>query len=160
MSQWTHVAGVVRVDGMGMVLGMTPIDEEQAIEKVMGKTVSYDSPKEEWDKCTVPCGSEGSLQYKVDIHGTRSSLYRGTVTIWGDLRDYDNVNELVSWFKKVIGSFNISKDFPFGIRDAVMSIDVEGSSNRVICYWNDKELMTKEVRNSEDRKQDMGLGRE
>ena len=147
MSQWTHVAGIIRVDGMGSLLGMTSPDEKQAIEKVIGKTTDFISSYEEYDECTVPCGSEGSLQYKVDIHGGNSSLYRGAVTIWGDLRDYDNTNEIVSWFKKTLESFNISKEFPFGVRDAVISIDVEDSPNKVICSWTGEKLIIKEVKN-------------
>ena len=147
MSQWTHVAGVIRVDGLGFILGMTPVDEKKALERTLGLVIGYDTPIGEHSKCKLPSGSEGSLQYSVDIHSKSTSAYRGAITIWGDLIDYDDVGELITWFEGTLGLFDgDERSFPFLVRDAVMSIDLEFSMEKVICVWDDKKLVTTKVK--------------
>jgi len=147
MSVWTHVSGIIRVDGMGFVTGHSPTDERKELERILGITVKFDSPPDGWDRCSIPYGSEGSIQYKVDIHGGDHSLYRGAGTIWGDLRNYDNVNEVGEWFKDVIDQIEKDSEYLFGIRDAVMAVEVESElGNKVIYVWDGEKIVKKEVR--------------
>lgn len=151
MSQWTHVAGMIRVDGMGPIIGMSPEDEEKEIRRILGHTCHFNSPREDWDKCSVPCGSEGSIQYEVSIHSSKNSLYRGAVTIWGDLRNYDEDASIGKWFKGVLEelTFNAETRNPFSIRDAILSIDVEGSPNKVILTWSGNKVVKTKVKQEE-----------
>lgn len=115
MSTWTHITGCIRIDGIPMLrpAGGT----KEGVEKILGNTCDFDSPDSAWDKCDVPCGSEGSLQYKIIRAGDGLVLW--TVAIWGDLRDYDNIEEIKGWFNKVTSK-------KISIRDAVLSIDLNG----------------------------------
>lgn len=121
MSQWTHVAGVVRFDG---IAGMMP-------EPVLGNTVSYEDPERKWSECNVPMGSEGSLSHNMVTSSRDSDLARWVATIWGDLRDYDNADEIIEYFKRIVNGQMI--------RSGVFKIDVEGSPTRVFFYDGEKE---------------------
>ena len=96
MSNWTHVAGIIRVDGLGFV----------DFDKLLGKECLWGSPEEVWDDMRnnpddyLPMGSEGSLQKSVWINPNEHSLAAYTVSIFGDLRDHNSAKEIVDWFKK------------------------------------------------------------
>jgi len=102
------VAGIIRLDSLGIALVKGPEDEKHqkilaAIEKAMGgKPTNFDGPR---GACNLPLGSEGSLQYSIlrnrdneDGH----SLSWGYVSIWGDLRDYgaEDVPRIEKWLKE------------------------------------------------------------
>ena len=113
MSQWTHVCGVIRID----LLYEQDQDIFQNITRAFGNTCNYDSPEEAWNKCTVPKGSECSIQYKIAKTGSEHSSAWGLVYLWGDLRDYENYTEIYEWIKKAC------KDF--AVRSCCVKIDVE-----------------------------------
>lgn len=75
MSIWTHVVAAIRFDGIS---DMFPPPN-------LGNTADYDSPQSDWDKCDVPCGSEGSLKTLLWTNPS-NSMARWTATIFGDLR--------------------------------------------------------------------------
>lgn len=120
MSQWTHVAGIIRLDGGGPVTGMSKQDEERIVNEVLSS-----SP--------LPHGSEGPVQYSFHHHGrdgeNSASAYRGAILIWGDLRDYgankEEIDEIVDWFVWLKNKFNGTRKMPFWFREGVLSIDVE-----------------------------------
>jgi hypothetical protein len=62
MSQWTHVAGLIRLDNFGGVLMIerAPFDKQKkvikAIHAALGNTCTFESSSEETEACTVPCG--------------------------------------------------------------------------------------------------------
>jgi len=91
MSQWTHVNAHIRIDGIEGVHKGFNLDEN------------------------IPCGSEGSLQYKIDKVGTGLVLYN--VAIWGDLRDYNNKQEIIEYLVK-----NFENEM---IRSGIAEIEVE-----------------------------------
>jgi hypothetical protein len=112
MSQWTHVNGSIRID---MIRGLMP-----AINfKEVFKTADYDD--DSFDDCNVPCGSEGSIDVSVWENPSDSAMSAYTVNFFGDLRDYDDENEIVTWFTKIVDGSG------YMVRDAVMSIDTEGN---------------------------------
>lgn len=118
MSNWTHVAGIIRVDGL----------VEMDFDEVIGKECLWESPEEVWDDAMenpdkyLPMGSEGSLHKSIWINPDGNCLPRYTISIFGDLRDHDSASEIIEWFKK--------KCELLWVRNAVITV-----SN---CYYGTK----------------------
>ena len=116
MSTWTHVAGVVRIDG---ILGMGP---EPDWDDIFGKECLWEADPEVWhdlDKHPekyMPCGSEGTLQKVVWTNPEKSCMAAYTVGIFGDLRDWYDIDAIITWFKKIIKSEDL------WIRSAVITV--------------------------------------
>lgn len=135
MSQWTHVNAHIRVDAIpeyhkGFDLGkkaVAPID--------INDDVGYKKFGEDFENCTVPCGSEGSLDYRVDIVG--SGLVFANVAIWGDLRDYDNEEEIKEWLIK-----NFQNEM---IRSSLIEIYVEYKQSNIYTFEYNEELEKNEL---------------
>lgn len=128
MSQWTHVTGCIRFDGLPGAIQDHTVEN---VKKYLGNTCEFFSEREDWDKCNVPCGSEGSLQYKVlEVGG---GLIWLTVAIWGDLRSYDNVTEIKEWFERVTHIKGLS------VRGAVLEIEVENQATIVLQFKQEVE---------------------
>lgn len=123
MSQWTHVCGCIRVDAIRGLIGDTP----GTLKTKLGKIVRF---MDEDYKTTLPCGSEGSIQYDIIVNPNKEELAAYVVPIWGDLRDYSNVEEIKNWFNGVCDSIDM-------IRDAVISIDVEYGTQEIVRYKKD-----------------------
>lgn len=125
MSQWTHVAGVLRLDAMRMI---GPLKNEDDVRAMIGKTCQYDSPMEDWTACTVPCGSEGSIQYQVIELNPDNYTASWVVAIWGDLCDYSDVREIASWWKRISTSSDNELDLNLAlfVRAGLILIEVEG----------------------------------
>lgn len=139
MSQWTHVAGCIRIDKLG---GSDSEIIHELTEK-LGRTCEFDSSHETWEACNVPRGSEGSLQYSIGVTGEENStdLDWGMVVIWGDLRDYDNVEEIFQWIKKACSGEII--------RGCAVKVDIEYQKSYFIFDAGDDlekdELIMKEI---------------
>lgn len=110
MSQWTHVAATIRIDSIFRNGGY------EQIQDALGKTLSWED-KIDSDTYYMPYGSEGSLKYIITENPDESSVSAFTVTIYGDLRDYDDADAIIKWFEEVCNKFFI--------RQAVITIDVE-----------------------------------
>lgn len=101
MSNWTHVAGVIRVD----YIKWDDEDTELDFDKLIGKECLWGSDYEVFEDANkhpelyLPMGSEGSLQKSVWINPNDSCTARYTVSIFGDLRDHDSCDEIIEWFK-------------------------------------------------------------
>lgn len=131
MSQWTHVCGCIRYDSIRMAgMFFNTIDK---IKTLVGNTCSYEDPEEKWDKCNVPAGSEGSIQFVFWANPHLSSLSAFTVGVFGDLRDFgeEDVPKIKEWFNKVtIGKGVI-------VRNAIIEICVEGIKEPIILRYDD-----------------------
>lgn len=127
MSQWTHVAGIIRFDAL-RILGM-PAQVNQNPSEFMGNTFEYEDDAETWNACTVPRGSEGSLQYVVWVNPHPTALSAYTVTVFGDLRDYDDEAEIISYFRGVVEGRLV--------RQATFEVAVEYQPPRVFHYVED-----------------------
>lgn len=105
MSNWTHVAGVIRVDYIKFG------NDELDFDELIGKECLFDSPTEVWDDAEthpdkyLPMGSEGSLQKDVWVNPDSSYMARYTVSIFGDLRDHNSASAIINWFKDVCKKF-------------------------------------------------------
>ena len=123
MSQWTHVNGCIRIDGLPGVTTQHTIIE---VGKIIGNCVQFEDDKDIWDRCNVPCGSEGSLNYEMIEAG--DGLVWLSVPIWGDLRDYHSLEGIRTWFEKV------TLDEKLLIRSAVLEVHIEYDSTTVLYY--------------------------
>lgn len=98
MSNWTHVAGVIRVDYIKWDEDTPELD----FDKLIGKEChDYDTfvDADKHPELYLPMGSEGSLQKSVWINPDDSCCPRYVVSIFGDLRDHDSADEIIEWFK-------------------------------------------------------------
>lgn len=157
MSVWTHVNGAVRLDLLRMV-DKTPEEWQEVGQQLsglfMGRTQTYDEVglfgdlengdygkgHGEGDPC--PCGSEGSLNYRFVTTGHESSLNFGSVLIWGDLRDYDNLTEIKDWFQKIlikIKEIREKEGIMLMVRDAVLHAYVESGDPVVLVSDRDED---------------------
>lgn len=119
MSVWTHICGVIRFDG---IKGLTPAPE-------LGNTCGFEDDEAAWDDCNVPCGSEGSLQYSVWDNPDDSCMAMSTVSFFGDLRSYEDVDEVVAYFERITTG-------PL-VRQGMFSVHVEGQKPRTFIHGDD-----------------------
>ena len=119
MSNWTHVAAIFRVDDFrinGQLRNFTEIFGRQ----FNGFDARYTwIEADEHPERFLPCGSEGSLTMHVWINPNPCSMAAYTVSIFGDLRDHDDVDEIISWFKEKCQELGDS------IRQAVITVENE-----------------------------------
>ena len=92
MSNWTHVAGIIRVDAFPY--------EELDFDKLIGEEWQYGDAFYVTSNDFLPDGSECSLQKSVWEDTDSSNIARYTVSIFGDLRDHNDPQEIIEWFKK------------------------------------------------------------
>lgn len=102
MSNWTHVAGIIRVNQ----IKWDELDPNLNFEKLIGKEVRFSDELDIWADAHkhpekyLPMGSEGSLRMSVWTNPDIGHIARYTVSIFGDLRDYDTPETIIEWFKK------------------------------------------------------------
>ncbi len=119
MSQWTHVNSSIRFDGTIHHDSFKPELGKPYLPYDDGDFESLDEPDG-----FIPTGSEGSLKFTVWETKSKSSSAGCTVNIFGDLRSYSNIEEILEYFKKITTGKMI--------RSGILEIDVEG--NEAICF--------------------------
>lgn len=125
MSIWTHVAAIIRIDSI-RDLNLGPQSKEE-LERILGPVAMRKNSVEDWNSCTLPCGSEGSLQYTIWENENEHCLAAFTVSIFGDLRDYEETEPIEKWFNEFCGKFPL-------IRQAICVVEVEYSETKVFQY--------------------------
>jgi hypothetical protein len=124
MSQWTHVNASIRFDEI-MNIGLLPTEKE------LGKICRWeDEDTSHWDNPDLPCGSEGSIDYKIIKNPDGSCMAAMVVVFFGDLRDYDNADEILNYFERVTKGKMI--------RSGVLEIDVESKDTLIYRYDSNK----------------------
>lgn len=107
MSYWAAVAGFIELS----IKNTTPYYPEILLTSILGETWHGDSPIEGIQACTVPQGSEGSIQYKLinmNCCSNITNLRNWHVAIWGELRDFENrTAEVQEWLQKIISHKSI-----------------------------------------------------
>lgn len=126
MSIWTHVAAIIRIDTIKGIVGMGPQSKEE-LEKVLGPVAMFDGSDKDWNSCTLPRGSEGSLQYAIWENEDESCVAAFTVSVFGDLRDYDETESIEKWFNEFCGKFPV-------VRQAICVVEVEYGETKVFQY--------------------------
>jgi len=132
MSQSTHVSAIVRFDGIRPMdllgkLKLRPnlgLMNPATLENVAFDLVSETSP-------IIPCGSEGSLRYTIWDNPNFHHMAAWTVTIWGDLGDYDNVDEIRQYFDIIVDGKLI--------RSGILEISVEYKDTYILRYHTTKK---------------------
>lgn len=125
MSIWTHVLGAVRIDAL-------PIGPQTNWKEFFGKECAYDAPNAVWSDYRdhsedyLPGGSEGTLKSILWTNPDPHHMAKYTLTIFGDLRDYDTPEEIIKWFKEKVAGVTF-------IRSAVITVELEGAKPLV---WN------------------------
>lgn len=126
MSTWTHVAGVVRIDS---IQGISP---EPDWDDIFGKECLWEADPETWKDADehpekyMPCGSEGTLQKVVWTNPENSSMAAYTVGVFGDLRDWYNIDAIIDWFRRTV------KDEDLWVRSAVITV----TNGQVTRTWS------------------------
>lgn len=128
MSQWTHVCGCIRYDALRMAnIPYSTIDD---IKKLLGNTVSFEDSEECWNKCNVPYGSEGSIQFSFWVNPSLNSMAAYTVAVFGDLRDFGpkDVPQIEKWFEKVTKTPDVI------VRNAILEINIDNQKPIILEY--------------------------
>lgn len=133
MSVWTHVAGIIRYDDLRSITPESLLLFKY--KKALGITCDFEDSEEMNELCNVPCGTEGSLQWNLTENPHIDDLAAYIVTIWGDLRDYDDLDEIKAWFERcVIGEH-------FLVRNAVLHAKVEYGPERIWVIESDQDCV-------------------
>ena len=131
MSNWTHVAAIIRIDDLRI------FDTKLNFEELIGKSLSFDDIWEGTEnysqfkkdpKGYLPLGSEGSLKMSVWTNPDKSHCAAYTVSIFGDLRDHEDPSEIIRWFKDLILSHK------FITRQAVITAENEMNGHETWTY--------------------------
>lgn len=128
MSIWTHVAGVIRIDGLYGITEET--DNETILDRIVGKVLDYNDDFSRWRDADehpekfMPCGSEGSLKRAMWRNPNTSEIARWALSVFGDLRDYHDVNAVIEWFKNCCKRLDDS-DNCIGVRNAVITVECD-----------------------------------
>lgn len=123
MSVWTHVVGAIRIDGLPRLF--PAIFNKEVIEDVVKGNTCYEGRKLAVYDNPIPSGSEGPLQYR--IHEYETGLPWVIVTIWGDLRDFDDAESVKCWFEGLCLACGM-------VRDGILQIEVGGQKPVVVQY--------------------------
>lgn len=123
MSTWTHVAAIFRIDAVKGFLGPQSKDD---IKMVLGPIARFNGLEEDWDACTLPLGSEGSLEYDIWENENHHMIDAFTVSVFGDLRDYYETESIEEWFNSLCSKFMV--------RQAVCIAETEGCEAKVFQY--------------------------
>lgn len=130
MSNWTHAAGIIRIDGIRC------LEAEPDFESLIGRELHFEDSVSLWDESEehpekfLPLGSEGSLKMDIWKNPDPSSLAAYTVSIFGDLRNHDSADEIIDWFK------NICKKFL--VRQAVITVNNEWHGTKTYTFEEEK----------------------
>ena len=119
MSTWTHINGQIRVDGLPRMQSKPDLGIIRTFEQG------------NFEEATVPCGSEGSLQYSIATVG--DGLVWLNISIWGDLRDYHNSGEIVDWIEEITKENNLM------IRQGFIQIEVESIEKLSMLHYGGRD---------------------
>lgn len=127
MSTWTHVAGVIRAYGVqDMATG-------HDWDSIIGKECLWGSNSEAWKDADdhpeeyMPLGSEGTLQKSIWVNPDKSDMTAYTISVFGDLRDWYDVDAIVEWFKKIVKN-------KLWVRSAVITVTNTIDNTRTWAY--------------------------
>ena len=123
MSQWTHVAGVIRFNALRL----------DQIEGRETNGVGKSHPCHTMP--LLPEGSEGPLTVEIHENPSLNAMAAYVAVVFGDLRDYSDVNEIRQFFTKWAEKNHV--------RQACFEIDVEYQDYRVY-NWNDEDKLFEE----------------
>ena len=139
MSNWTHVAGVIRINGFN-IDGDT-LDEyiekykspeeriKECIYDTIGRHVGFGVDEDNIPEPHLPMGSEGSLDISIHVQPL-DVLEIAVVTIFGDLRDHHSTSDIIEWFKE--------KCKLLWVRNAVITVENEWCGTETYTYVDEE----------------------
>jgi hypothetical protein len=127
MSQWTHVSGIIRIDDF-----ISVIEEDNHVEERIENIIAKIN--------NIPTGSEGPLEYDIVRTRTDNEVCFGYIAVYGDLRDYENVDEIYDWFDSLRKELSNNQ---IDIRSLCVKIDVEFKDSYIIFDRNECLLLHK-----------------
>lgn len=135
MSIWTHIAGVARFD----CLRFSADEPLVNWDSIFGKEIQYEDDWGAWcdyeanSQNYMPAGSEGSLQKTIWENPDMHCIASYTVTVFGDLRDYDSADDIIEWFKKALANSGLP------VRNAVIVAETECGKPKTYVYGGNDE---------------------
>lgn len=138
MSIWAHANGTIMLDGFAFKEDDIEKDIEIIKNEILGSVIHY-GEMGPFGNTIMPCGSEGSLDYRIDT----CSEYV-VITICGNLRDYEDISQLEKWYKKVLE--DIEENTLFYVREHVFQARVEGSSQVIIFKKQDDNKLYETIK--------------
>jgi len=129
MSQWTHVNASIRFDSI-FSIGLPS-------KAKLGKMCKWeDEDDSHWEKSKLPCGNEGSILYRIiKIRDQGDGQIQSVIVFTGDLRAYDNVNEIITYFNMVVKGECVES--------GILEIKVEFKKIYTLRYNSQKESFEK-----------------
>lgn len=137
MSVWTSVAGIARIDCVKCMISPAELLKD-ALKEHFGKEVHYHDDHDIWRDYDehpeefLPCGSEGSLRIDIWENSDPSHAAAFTVSIFGDLRDYEDDNGIIEWFKEKLELKPFS-ELPVWVRQASIVAQVDSREPKSYC---------------------------
>jgi len=131
MSNWTHIAGVIRIDHFAY--GVRPLLENEAKD-----IISEGSP----------IGSEGGLTFIANrtqvIRPSGFDLVWGSVSFVGDLRDFsiEDLPKITKWLEEIPGRLEERQGC---IRQGIVLVEIEETEEERIFIFDVEEEAWKEV---------------
>lgn len=101
MSIWTHVNASFRIDSIGEI-------SDKYIYAIFGKPLTYEdliNHKYDKDEKYLPMGSEGTLKISIWKNPDENAIASTTVSVFGDLRNYIDIDSIEKWFYDCCDSF-------------------------------------------------------
>ena len=100
MSNWTHVAAIIRMDGIQDLVEFSQEDWDSIIGKEYqyGADSSVRQDFREHPENYLPGGSEGTLHKSIWVNPNKSHCDAYTISIFGDLRDHYDIDTIIDWF--------------------------------------------------------------
>lgn len=147
MSNWTHVAGIVRLNGYDFE-NFTEKEYDSFVQKywekypkreervraliydTFGRPVGFHDDIKDIPKPHLPMGSEGSLNIIIKVR-PEEYMEMAIVMIYGDLRDHYSANEIIKWFKKVLSKW--------WVRQATITVENENNGTVNWTYGEEEE---------------------
>lgn len=124
MSVWTHINAQIRIDHIRPIMGEMDFS-------FLGEIITFET-EGHWDTI-LPLGSEGSLEYKITKNPELSHMAAYVVSFFGDLRDYEDVKEIMEYFTKICEGKMI--------RNGVVEIEVSNTDEVFVYKWVENEFI-------------------
>lgn len=124
MSNWTYVAAIFRIESYHRKLDF---------EALFGKVLNAWDSRTEWDEAVshpemlLPHDSYRTLKMTVWLNPIQNHIGAYTVSIFGDLMDYNNTDEIIRWFDEKCAQLNVYQ--------AAITIDNELSGIQTKNYY-------------------------
>lgn len=123
MSRWTHVSGMVRIDHAQF---FGPLDVATHF-----RPWHFESDNATIAASNMPAGSEGSLKRSIWTNPDSSSLAAYTVSVWGDLRNYGTLDDMLAlqtWFRETCAVFR-------SVRQALLMAEESLREHSFLMAW-------------------------